>query len=756
MATSSPYEFVFPQRLVKDVLPRPGGVEVPQPPFAKDAADRWWARLDAVRDKVNELLASEKTDPLIADAAKDESSPAWAAMALHIKADRDERTHMDWRWTSDCAQQSWADPAVVAIGPVAAAQVAVWWAATGVLVKRQTRLPGARLSGWQVAAHLVPDAALDDGHQVLCSTAPDRLRGFVCRGQLPDYSYQHVDDPSVRVHDVRLRLRLAASGWDGVAEALEPLSILGQAARLVMSALVPQRRDWYSAADPRCFPDLLLSASTLDELLAGLERKWRWDHLHPAVPTLLDALGVDLAELVEVAFTLRKVDQETLPVNVLAAIPTQTAFQMLLKAADVNREAATAVVGHAVRWPRVAAPLLAASAATNPRSRTLLGMLSVDDLAEHRADFSAEEWAVIEAHAKVPDGPVAEESAVPGLFMALPWDRRPTVPVLKLTTPASAGSEAHWLPGEREEWLTWPTGLPSYLAPVSEAEAADLKAPRYNAEYAPDGAWAIFLAQAPLEVTAPRIGHVQEYYPQVAALAHLILARQEDVELAAQTTLGFLMSGAPGEMPFVNQAIVTKMVQQTFGKKMNLRLNARTYLQRHAEYASGFLVPVAFGKRGKAQQAALSVLLMLHDVGHGDAVVTAAATFGDAAVRAWETVVSAGPVVLGLPAKPPALPGWLADTALPQVQLTSGAGALPATAVKNLVTMLAISTMDTPYAGLDVVRDSCTAESLATFVWGLFEQWQVAGHPAADGWVLDALGLFGNDQTARRLAPLVR
>ena len=752
MAEPSPYEFVFPQRLVKDVLPRPGGVEVPQPAFVKDAAKRWWARLDAVRDKVDELLACEQTDPDIAAAAADESSPAWAAMALHI--DSDNKPFRPWGRLWADAAQSWADPAVAAIGPVAAAQVAVWWAATGVLVERLEKRNGA----WEVASVYAAPSAAPGARRA--GDASDRLAGFARRDRLPTryqgYLAQLAGEPGwVSSHDVRLRLRLAASGWDGVAEALEPLGALGDGARLVMAALVPARRDWYAAADPGRSTDLLVSAATLDELMVFTsldQQQWGWYDVHPAWPTVLDAVGVDLAELVEAAVESKSIDQSTLPVDVLAEIPTRTAFRVLLQNADANREAASAVVGYALRWPRAAAPVLAASAATNPRSRTLLGLLSVADLAGHRDELTAQEWATVQAHAKAPAGPVAEVSAVPGLLMALPWDDRPTVPVLRLDAPTPTGSEVHWLPGEREEWLTWPTGLPSSLAPLSEAEAAALKARRPKT----DSAWALFFAQAPLKETTSVIRYAKNSYRVVADLARVILARQEDTELAAGMTLAWLEDGAPGGMPFVNQAIVTAMVEQALGKKRHLRESARAYLRRHAGRASQILLPVAFGKRRRAQQAAMSVLLMLHDCGHGEAVAEAAAAFGEAATGAWETVVAAGPAVLGLPAKAPALPGWLAVGALPQVPLSSGAGALPTTAAENLVTMLAISTMDAPYAGLVLVRESCAPESLAAFVWGLFEQWQVAGYPASESWVMDALGLFGDDETARRLAPLVR
>ncbi|MEE3921667.1 DUF4132 domain-containing protein [Micromonospora sp. BRA006-A] len=45
---------------------------------------------------------------------------------------------------------------------------------------------------------------------------------------------------------------------------------------------------------------------------------------------------------------------------------------------------------------------------------------------------------------------------------------------------------------------------------------------------------------------------------------------------------------------------------------------------------------------------------------------------------------------------------------------------------------------------------------LTEFVWALFESWQSAGAPSKDGWAFTALGLLGDDSTARRLAPLVR
>jgi hypothetical protein len=60
------------------------------------------------------------------------------------------------------------------------------------------------------------------------------------------------------------------------------------------------------------------------------------------------------------------------------------------------------------------------------------------------------------------------------------------------------------------------------------------------------------------------------------------------------------------------------------------------------------------------------------------------------------------------------------------------------------------------YAGVGLVTDACDPQSLAEFGWALFQQWRSAGEPAAHGWALDALGWLGDDDTVRRLAPLIR
>ena len=46
--------------------------------------------------------------------------------------------------------------------------------------------------------------------------------------------------------------------------------------------------------------------------------------------------------------------------------------------------------------------------------------------------------------------------------------------------------------------------------------------------------------------------------------------------------------------------------------------------------------------------------------------------------------------------------------------------------------------------------------SLAAFAWDLFQAWLTSGAPSKERWAFTVLGWLGDDQTARRLTPLIR
>lgn len=108
-----------------------------------------------------------------------------------------------------------------------------------------------------------------------------------------------------------------------------------------------------------------------------------------------------------------------------------------------------------------------------------------------------------------------------------------------------------------------------------------------------------------------------------------------------------------------------------------------------------------------------------------------------------------------LPARIPAKPAWWKPERYARPRLLDGSE-LPVQALEHLGTMLAISKLDEPYAGLKVVRQMCQAASLEEFAWSVYQSWLQAGGPAKEDWGFLALAYFGGDEVARRLTPELR
>ncbi len=115
------------------------------------------------------------------------------------------------------------------------------------------------------------------------------------------------------------------------------------------------------------------------------------------------------------------------------------------------------------------------------------------------------------------------------------------------------------------------------------------------------------------------------------------------------------------------------------------------------------------------------------------------------------------PVLTGPPpARPPKLPLFWQAAAFTRPLLRGRSAALPLAAVEALGRLLAVSRLGKPHAGLAEVRAACDPASLAAFAWDLFFAWLIAGAPPKEQWALNALGHLGDDESARRLVPLIR
>ncbi|KWN14955.1 WGR and DUF4132 domain-containing protein [Burkholderia ubonensis] len=194
---------------------------------------------------------------------------------------------------------------------------------------------------------------------------------------------------------------------------------------------------------------------------------------------------------------------------------------------------------------------------------------------------------------------------------------------------------------------------------------------------------------------------------------------------------------------------------RAFAKLKTLRDDGRAWLLKFPEHAASGLIAPALGKPGEARDCAGAALRLLQANGHEALLMDVAARYADDAVpKAVRAVLDESPLDR-FPTKRSKLPEFWQPRGWRRPVLKNGK-ALPDEALDHLGQMLTFPTNEGIYGGIDVVKDACTAESLADFAWDCFNAWLDAGAPGKEGWALTALGLFGNDDTARKLTPLIR
>ncbi|GAA4249976.1 hypothetical protein GCM10022255_036420 [Dactylosporangium darangshiense] len=578
----------------------------------------------------------------------------------------------------------------------------------------------------------------------------------------PDRCGDGADHIAARVL-AQVRAALAAAPAVVYAEALTALCQAREgstSARIATSFLAPTETQWVDA-DAAGFPAghlhaslLMASVSTVEQAAAIVPRLSRagWWHLHePAMlHTLAEGLGDGILDVFADDWAGRSgydggfsLTQFLLDLaDALAALPTDRAFQALLDRA-ARPGVPAAVVVAAGRFPVRAMRLMDASAG-RPRVGDLLRRH-----AARFADLAPERLRV----ANRPSAGVAPVEALPAVLGAPPWATRPkasraiVLAGLRCTDPP----EIVWRPGEEEryaarlagkpvEWKDYPgyaERLASGTAEAWEMRWLLLEGPEELgraalAGYRPGEAWRDARS---LATAAVRFG--VDVLPPLVDCLH---QRPADGELL---------------MPFVSPEVALLMADW-HARLRNARRTALAWLRAHPAPAARALVPAALGKAGPQRRAAEQALVMLAGAGQRAAVVEAAGGYGPAALEAIAELLDTDPLVRHLPARIPEPPAWAGPALLPPVRLRGGGGTLPGDAVRHLLTMLMMSRLGEPYAGVAHVRAACEEHDLARLGWELLQRWDEAGAPPADAWALDAQALLGDDETAAGLAESVQ
>lgn len=188
---------------------------------------------------------------------------------------------------------------------------------------------------------------------------------------------------------------------------------------------------------------------------------------------------------------------------------------------------------------------------------------------------------------------------------------------------------------------------------------------------------------------------------------------------------------------------------------------AREWLLHHpAETVAG----LAAAAKGKLAEGAIEIFRDLHRAGHAALLESLLPpdVFQKVAPGAPDLpVLDAGAVPAGLAAAfseaqslKAKLPSWASPAVLPPI--VTSRGRLGGPHVTTALTALAKSDVSVPHPLLLALRCYATPQSLDAFAWSLFERWLRDGAPAKEKWALNAVGIFGGDESAIRLASMIR
>ncbi|APU13623.1 MULTISPECIES: DUF4132 domain-containing protein [Actinoalloteichus] len=556
----------------------------------------------------------------------------------------------------------------------------------------------------------------------------------------------------------RVRSLLAATSeaaYEAAVSALAPHRV-DLLARCVAAYLVPTRQDWVDElcdemerTDTLSDTSMVLCSFTSIAQLIRLSsnRKILWElERQEFLHTLADGIGPDLAPMIAPRLDKNLYgDERELILDTLAAFPTAEAFDLLLVRLD-KKQVLPTVLDMARRYPLLA--LRRFASAREPAVRSLLAdqLRRYPELAD-RIEETEETRAIVgqlrTAAASVQEAPV---EALPAVLVTPPWTvrRKAVTPVVVKDLVVPAYRAVAWAPGEEAEWAA---AAFSYHHRETDWRAAieDFRAGRLDHHRQ-----VVMFETGPVEELRPLVSEWRPTGPfHHVRLSKVLLAR---FGVDAFPTVLHLIAGEKPDklvLPMVCVEVAELLADRLVRYKSSREL-VMTWLRRHAVHAGRFLVPVALGPAGARRRAAEAMVRLIPQQAR-----EAAREHGPEAEKAIDAFLGVDPLSL-LPARIPVPGEWAAPQMFPRVLLRGTDQALPLEATGLLLTILALSTPDDVYAGVEIVREACEPTSLARFSWEVFLLWQANGMPSKDRWVMTALGLLGDDDVVARLTPLIR
>ncbi|ACU69341.1 WGR domain-containing protein [Catenulispora acidiphila DSM 44928] len=582
---------------------------------------------------------------------------------------------------------------------------------------------------------------------------------------------------------VRVRQHLASAGEQDYAEVADVLAryrlslasptTSGQVlSRMLTSFLTPENVDWVESdfafvSRAHYSAWLALASITTEEQVAALPAQkisaWGIARELSALWTALDNVGVHLLPVLT-GWLAPESDPESVQrlLSIVAGIASADAFRYLVDNID-KKYFTVATQNAATTFPRRALQILGDAALRDtPRGLAAANVLRLhivahdelvqDELANLTPAVRDHVEKIRAANVPVPD---AETDSLPTLFVSPPWLTavKPARPVVITGLEAPTETVLAWRDGEKEQWASAELITNPQWKLESWKDIADRISTGGSAGWYANGHFAV---EAPEDLVRSVLTSWEpDSWQSDTWIPTLVMRFGADalppiLSLARSVPASGAVFLAPFEAPEV-----ALLAADWLSRLKTARPFALAWLTRHPGFAARTLIPAALGKAGKARSAAELTIRTLAARGFTAEITEAAAGYGDAVAQAVAAIV-ADDGTLTLPKTMPAVPDWAETRLLPQILLKGRQTALPEQSVKHLLLMLAVSKGTEPYAGIQMAKGICDPASLATFSWALFENWRGVDYPAKESWAFDALRWFGDDETVRRLSPMIR
>ncbi|ASO20978.1 hypothetical protein FHR81_001947 [Actinoalloteichus hoggarensis] len=465
---------------------------------------------------------------------------------------------------------------------------------------------------------------------------------------------------------------------------------------------------------------------------------------------------------------------------ILAALPADAAFTALTHTSEEEWDVGAAVATAVRRFPRRGLRLLAgvqasASTAAGRLSRNLaaanpaLAAEVLSTLSGAAADRLA---TTIQANNRYR---VAADDAVPTPLTVVPWTRTtpasPVPAIFDLPVPPTEPPSAHWLPGEQHAWARHRAAEAYHDWDEAFADWASV-ADAHRRGALSDSKSVRLFAEGPATLVGPMLAEWHpDYSWDIGRHARRLAGRHG---VAVLPTLRRMAAEQPltcavSLLPF-RDAAVAELMAELFSRSATVRTVASAWLARHGVHAARLLLPAALGGDGRGRTRARAALRVAAD-GHEEAVTAdAARLYGEAAGEVVARLTAVDPLdtdpMSGRAARQPVVGDWADPVLLPPILLSDGRHTLPRTAILTLLTVLATRGMRRSHPLLVAIRASCDTASLGEFVWRLHQikektdrrertGWEQRAGADVSDWAVTALGLLGDDETARRIAGII-